>query len=145
MRSTSAASFVAIIICTANFSSDLASAQNVAGKLAARTKLTESSSTKKKRSFWRSRKSDVVEDEEDKDGECNWRWWDVLLAQSDVIIKSVEIVIYAIISWLWYLRAEYYVTDEEEVKEEKKGGKCEPLALFDVTEQKLISSSSIII
>jgi len=54
----------AFIVFTLSFC--LVSAQNVAGKFAARTKLSDaSSSKKKKRSFWVSRKI-AVEDEEDK-------------------------------------------------------------------------------
>ena len=132
MRSISAA-FFAALVCTATLSSDLASAQNVAGKFAARTKLTEaSSSNKKKRSFWGSRRNNAVEDEEEKDGECRWTkesirncwWWHLFLAESEIIIKSVGIsVLCAVMSWLWYLRNEYYVDEEQDVKEEIKGGK----------------------
>ena len=75
MRSTIAASFAAIIICTANLSSDIASAF-VAGEVAARTKLTEKSSFNKKRSFGY-RKGDAVEYEEYKHGECNWTTEDI--------------------------------------------------------------------
>lgn len=141
MRSTTAVCVAALFIC-ANLSSDLATAQNVAGKFAARTKLTDtsSSSNKKKRSFWGSRKNNIVEDEEDKDGECSWKenirncwWWHLFLAESEIILKSVGIsVLCAVISWFWYLRTEYYVDEEEEFKEEIKGGKFEPLALFDI-------------
>lgn len=138
MRSTTAVCIAALAIICASLSSDLASAQNVAGKFAARTKLTDtsSSSTKKKRSFWGSRKNDIVEDEEEKDGECRWTkenirncwWWHLFLAESEIIIKTIGIsVLCAVISWLWYLRTEYYVAEEEEIKEENKGGKCEPL------------------
>jgi len=131
MRSTTSACFAALIICTANLSSDLASAQNIAGKFAARTKLTDtSSSNKKRRSFWGSRKNNVVEDEAEKDGECSWTkegirncwWWHLFLAESEMIIKSVGIsVVCALISWLWYLRSEYNVAEEQDVKEENKG------------------------
>jgi hypothetical protein len=141
MRSTTAWFAAALIICTANYSL----AQNVAGKFAARTKLTDtsSSSNKKKRSFWGSRKKHAVEDdEEDKDGECSWTkegirncwWWDLVLAEWDMIIKSVGIsVLCAVVSWLWYLRSQYYVA-EEQVKDENKGGKFEraPGSLFFV-------------
>eukprot|EP00985_Skeletonema_marinoi_P023078 scaffold15087_cov73-Skeletonema_marinoi.AAC.1 len=131
MRSTTSACFAALVICTANLSSDLASAQNIAGKFAARTKLTDtSSSNKKRRSFWGSQKNNVVEDEEEKDGECSWTkegirncwWWHLFLAELETIIKSVGIsVVCALISWLWYLRSEYYVAEEQDVKEENKG------------------------
>ncbi len=142
MRSTTAVCVAALILC-ANLSADLASAQNIAGKFAARTKLTDtSSSTQKKRSFWGSRKNDDVENEEEKDGECGWTkesirncwWWhNMFLEESEIILKSVGIsVLCAVISWLWYLRTEYYVAEEQDVKEENKGGKCEPLALFGV-------------
>ena len=133
MRSTTSACFAALVICTANLSSDLASAQNIAGKFAARTKLTDtSSSNKKRRSFWGSRNTNVVEDDEEKDGECSWTkegirncwWWHLFLAESEMIIKSIGIsVVCALISWLWYLRSEYYVAEEQDVKEENKGGK----------------------
>lgn len=139
MRSiiTTTACFTALIICTATLF-DLASAQNVAGKFAARTKLTDtSSSSNKKKRFWGSRKKIVIEDEEDtEDGECRWTkegirkcwWWHLFLAESEIIIKSVGIsILCAVMSWLWYLRTEYYVDEEQDVKEENKGGKCKPL------------------
>ena len=136
MRSITTACFAALIICTATLS-DLASAQNVAGKFAARTKLTDtSSSSNKKKRFWGSRKKIVIEEEEDTDGECRWTkegilncwWWHLFLAESEIIIKSVGIsILCAVMSWLWYLRTEYYVDEAQDVKEENKGGKYKPL------------------
>ena len=147
MRSiiTTTACFAALIICTATLS-DLASAQ----KFAARTKLTDtSSSSNKKKRFWGSRKKIVIEDEEDtEDGECRWTkegtwWWHLFLAESEIIIKSVGIsILCAVMSWLWYLRTEYYVDEEQDVKEENKGGKYKPLGSLSLWPCKLTVRSS---
>jgi hypothetical protein len=128
----------AFIVFTLSFC--LVSAQNVAGKFAARTKLSDaSSSKKKKRSFWVSRKNIAVEDEEDKYGECRWTkqgvrkcwWWDLFLAESEMIVKAVGMsVLCAVVSWLWHLRSQYYV-DEDRGKEEDKG-EFQPLPLSGV-------------
>jgi hypothetical protein len=138
MRSTTCFA-AALIICT---NLDLVSGQNVAGKFAARTKLSDaSSSKKKKRSFWVSRKNNAAEDEENKDGECSWTkegirncwWWHLFLAQSEIIIKSVGIsVLCAVVSWLWYLRSQYYVDEDEDRDKEENKGEFQPLSLFGV-------------
>jgi len=132
--------FAAAFIVFTNLSFCLVSAQNVAGKFAARTKLSDaSSSKKKKRSYWVSRKNIAVEDEEDKYGECRWTkqgvrkcwWWDLFLAESEMIVKAVGMsVLCAVVSWLWYLRSQYYV-DEDRGKEEDKG-EFQPLPLSGV-------------
>jgi hypothetical protein len=137
MRSTATAGVAALVILCSNLC-DLVSAQNAAGKLAARTKLADTSASRKKRKpFWWSKKKNV-DKEEDKDGECSWTqkgirkcwWWDLFLADSELIIKSVVMsFLCSAVSWLWFLRSQ---NDDKQIKEENKGGKSEPLFLFSV-------------
>jgi hypothetical protein len=116
---------IALITLYANQSSRLdhggasvfASAQNVAGKVATRAKLT-----KKKRSFWGNhRGEEVVNDDAARDGEFDgslWRrmrrvfdrddssssWeWDLFLAESRMIFVSVIVsVLCAFVPFIWY-------------------------------------------
>ena len=99
-------------------------AQNVAGKLATRTKLVDESKTKKKRSFWggKTAQQEVanVDDGEytfwsrrrrqrEKKGtnegdELSWRW-ELFYAETKMIMVSVVTsVLCAVLSWMWYAR-----------------------------------------
>ena len=114
--------FAALVVVCANvvISSDLVSAQNVAGKLASRSKLTDvsASSTKKRRNpFWR--KNVPTKDDEDKDGE-SWRR-NLMLAYSEMVIKSIIFSVVCILGsclWSWRSQNEY-----KQVNNEEKGGK----------------------
>lgn len=124
--------FASLVVCANIISSDLVSAQNVAGKLASRSKLTDASasSTKKRRRnpFWR--KNGPTKDDEDKVGE-SWRR-NLILAYSELVIKSVIFSVVCILaSCLWSLRSQ-----NEEYKQdnnEEKGGKFQPLVLFGIS------------
>lgn len=120
-----------VIVCANIISSDLVSAQNVAGKLASRSKLTDASasSTKKRRRkpFWR--KNVPTKDDEDKDGE-SWRR-NLILAYSEIVIKSVIFSVVCILaSCLWSLRSQ---NEYKQVNNEEKGGKFQPLVLFGIS------------
>ena len=124
--------FAALVVVCANIiSSDLVSAQNVAGKLASRSKLTNasaSSTTKRRRNpFWR--KNVPTKDDEDKDGE-SWRR-NLILAYSELVIKSVIFSVVCVLAsclWSWRSQNEY-----KQVNNEEKGGKFQPLVLFGIS------------
>ena len=119
--------FAALVAVCANIiSSDLVSAQNVAGKLASRSKLTDASasSTKKRRRnpFWR-------KNVPDKDGE-SWRR-NLILAYSEMVIKSVIFsVVCILVSCIWSWRSQ---NEYKQVNNEEKGGKFQPLVLFGIS------------
>ena len=102
----------------------LAQAQNVAGKLATRTKLVDESKKKKRSLFWggKTAQQEVanVDDGEytfwsrrrrqrEKKGtnegdELSWRW-ELFYAETKMIMVSViTSVLCAVLSWMWYAR-----------------------------------------
>ena len=117
-------------------------AQNVAGKLATRTKLVDESKTKKKRSFWggKTAQQEVanVDDgeytfwsrkrrqREQKEGtnegdELSWRW-ELFYAETKMIMVSViTSVLCAVLSWMWYARPTL-CGDNVKKKSEEEGG-----------------------
>ena len=130
---------LALVATIALFITPYALAQNVAGKLATRTKLVDESKTKKKRSFWggKTAQQEVVNvddgeytfwsrkrrQREQKEGtnegdELSWRW-ELLYAETKMIMVSVVTsVLCAVLSWMWYARPKMCRDDVKKSGEE---------------------------